>query len=67
MQKVSGMESIGNPEVAEVFSRCPKNLQEKLMFLRGLIFDTASETEGVGKLEETLKWGVTNRLTTSLK
>ena len=27
------------------------------MFLRQLIFDTAAETEGVGELEETLKWG----------
>jgi hypothetical protein len=27
------------------------------MFLRQLIFDPAAETEGVGQLEETLKWG----------
>jgi len=61
------MESIENPEVAEVFSRYPRNLQEKLMFLRGLIFDTASETEGVGKLEETLKWGEPSYVTAESK
>jgi len=31
-------------------------MRSKLMFLRQLIFDTA-RTEGVGELEETLKWG----------
>lgn len=46
-----------NPEVAAVFAAYPKKFRTKLMFLRKLIFDTAAETEGVGELEETLKWG----------
>ena len=37
------------------------------MLLRRLIFDTASATEGVGELEETLKWGQPSYLTTESK
>ncbi len=33
------------------------------MFLRHLILETSSETEGVNKLEETLKWGEPSYLT----
>ncbi len=33
------------------------------MFLRHLVLETASETEGVNKLEETLKWGEPSYLT----
>ena len=46
-----------NSEVAAVFAAYPKKFRTKLMFLRQLIFDTAVKTEGVGELEETLKWG----------
>lgn len=35
------------------------------MFLRELIFETAAETEGIGELEETLKWGQPSYLTKS--
>ncbi len=45
-----------NPKVAEVFDNYPKGFPEKLRHLRQLIIDTAEEI-GVGKLEETLKWG----------
>ena len=51
------MDKIETPEVAEVFKNYPQSMCQKLMFLRQLILDTASETEGVNKLEETLKWG----------
>ncbi len=37
------------------------------MLLRQLIFDTAAATEGVGKLEETLKWGEPSYLTMESK
>ena len=46
-----------NSSVAEVFQSYPKQVREKLMVLRELIFQVAAETEGVGPLEETLKWG----------
>ena len=32
-------------------------MREKLLFLRQLVFDTASEIEGIDTIEETLKWG----------
>ena len=44
-------------EVAEVFDGYPEQVRSKLMILRQLIFTTASETEGVRNVEETLKWG----------
>ncbi len=61
------MHTIENPDVAEVFNCYPKNVQKRLMFLRRLILDTALETEGVGGLEETLKWGEPSYITTESK
>jgi hypothetical protein len=46
-----------NAEVAAIFQAYPDDLREKLLFLRRLIFETAAATEGVGRLEETLRWG----------
>lgn len=45
------------PEVAATFNDYPEAIRAELFTLRGLIFATASETEGVGALTETLKWG----------
>lgn len=58
---------IKNSEVADVFNSFPKNMRGKLMFLRQLIFETAAATEGVGELEETLKWGEPSYLTPKTK
>lgn len=43
--------------VAQAFDAYPPAMRRKLLALRELIFKTAASTEGVGKLEETLKWG----------
>ena len=51
------MEYIQNRAVARVFEAYPPAIQPKLFVLRELIFATAAATEGVGELEETLKWG----------
>ena len=51
------MGEIENPEVAEVFNMYPEHMRQKLMLLRQLVLDTASETESIATLEETLKWG----------
>jgi len=40
-----------------VFRNYPVPIRKKMLFLRKLVIDTASETEGIGSLEETLKWG----------
>lgn len=52
-----------NPNVKEVFDRYPDHVQGKMLFLRGLIIETAEESEGVDELEETLKWGESSYLT----
>ncbi|NOU69616.1 DUF1801 domain-containing protein [Paenibacillus sp. LMG 31461] len=57
------MSSIENMKVAAVFEHYPKHIQQKMWFLRDLILDTAAETEGVGTVEETLKWGEPSYLT----
>jgi Domain of unknown function (DU1801) len=51
------MQHIENRAVANVFGAYPPGIQRKLFELRELIFATAAGTEGVGELEETLKWG----------
>ncbi|HEY4124427.1 MAG TPA: DUF1801 domain-containing protein [Rhizomicrobium sp.] len=43
--------------VDAVFRAYPPAQRTKLKVLRKLILDTARKTEGVGPLEETLKWG----------
>ncbi|MEQ1529255.1 MAG: DUF1801 domain-containing protein [Methylococcales bacterium] len=53
--------------VAEVFAAYPPNMRCKLLALRELIFATAAATPGVGKLEETLKWGEPAYVTTASK
>jgi hypothetical protein len=44
-------------EVEAVFRAYPAMLREKLLFLRRSIFEAALATDGVGRLQETLKWG----------
>jgi len=51
------MELISNPEVKVVFNNYPKSVQNQLLYLRELVLSAASEIDGLGKLEETLKWG----------
>ena len=45
------------PEVAATFNDWPEPLRRELFILRDLILATASETDGVGEITETLKWG----------
>ncbi len=57
-----------NPPLADagvkaVFDAYPPKLRGKLVALRDLIYATATETPGVGKLTETLKWGQPRYLT----
>jgi hypothetical protein len=44
-------------EIATALERCPAAVQARLLELRELIFAVAAETDGVGTLTETLKWG----------
>lgn len=51
------MKPIKNAAVARAFAAFPPAMRRKLMALRELIFKTAASTDGVGTIEETLKWG----------
>ncbi|WP_035722448.1 DUF1801 domain-containing protein [Bradyrhizobium sp. ARR65] len=53
--------------MAAIFSSYPRPLRAKLLALRRLIFDTASAIEGVGALEEAIKWGQVSYLTSETK
>ena len=57
------MAKIENPEVARVFDGYPEPMRKKMLCLRQIVLDTASETEGVDTLEEALKWGEPSYLT----
>jgi len=46
-----------NPEVAAKFDTYPAYVRRKLLALRDLVFRTAAATQGVGEIEESLKWG----------
>src|ERR1700720_2473107 len=56
-----------DPAVDAVFNAYPRPIKAKLLALRRLIFDTAKTTEGVGVLEEALKWGQPSYLTPETK
>jgi Domain of unknown function (DU1801) len=56
-----------DPAVEAAFDSYPKPLKAKLLALRRLILDTARSTDGVGPLEETLKWGQPSYLTSATK
>jgi hypothetical protein len=43
--------------VAAAFSAFPARVRTRLLEVRKLIFEIAADTEGVGPLTETLKWG----------
>jgi len=46
-----------NPKVEEKFDNYPKEVREKLEYLRQLIMQTATEIDTIEEIEETLKWG----------
>ncbi|WP_421726447.1 DUF1801 domain-containing protein [Bauldia sp.] len=63
MAKRTTAASVGDPAVAAVFDSYPPRLRKKLKALRALILKTAADTDGVGPLTETLKWGQPSYLT----
>jgi len=56
-----------NPAVAAVFKTYPEPVKGALHALRSLILDTAANLEGVGEIEEALRWGQPAYLTTASK
>ena len=51
------MKPFTSVEVAAKFDAYPPKARRKLMALRELVFKTAAATQGVGELDESLKWG----------
>ena len=60
-------EKIMNKIVKDKFEAYPNSVREKMLSLRKLIYKVAKETNGVGELEETLKWGEPSYLTSKTK
>ena len=54
-----------NKEVLSLIQSFPRDVKINLEFLRGLIIETARETQGIDSLEENLKWGEPAYLTKS--
>lgn len=54
---------VDDPEVAAVYASYPAATRNELFVLRQLILDTADAIEGVGAIEETLRWGQPSFLT----
>ena len=54
---MGNLKLITSPKVDAVFANYPGFVRDKMQSLRELVIETAEETEGVYKLEETLKWG----------
>jgi hypothetical protein len=51
------MRPFQNASVEKVFDDYPPNYRKKLLLLREKIFQVAESISGLGKIEETLKWG----------
>jgi hypothetical protein len=61
------MRRFEDARVAAVFDSYSPAIRRKLLALRKLIFETAAKTDGVGDLEETLRWGQPSYLTSATK
>ncbi len=53
--------------VKQRFNSYPDHIRPKMESLRNLIYEVAEATDGVGELEETLKWGEPAYLTSETK
>lgn len=56
-QRLGAAVPFADARVAEVFAGYPAPVRGSLLELRGLVFETAASLDGVGPIEETLKWG----------
>lgn len=63
MSKNMANSAFQSKKVAAAFEKAPTTIRRKLLALRTIIFEIASKTEGVGRLEETLKWDSPSYLT----
>lgn len=61
------MPPFASDNVAAVFARYPPLHRGNMIALRNLIFEIAESIDGVGPIEETLKWGEPSYLTSKTK
>lgn len=61
------MKPFFDPAVEAVFDATPAPVKKRLLALRRMIFEVAASTDGVGELQETLKWGDPAYLTPASK
>ena len=61
------MKPFADPAVEAVFAASPAPVRKRLLALRRMIFEVAASTDGVGELEEALKWNEPAYLTASSK
>jgi hypothetical protein len=66
-KKAANTRSDADSAVAAMFESYPKPVKAKLLALRKLILDTAKKTNGVGAIEEALKWRQPSYLTSGSK
>lgn len=59
--------AFADPAVKAVFAGYPQSVGANLLALRALILETAAQTAGVGRIQETLKWGQPSYLTPETK
>lgn len=59
------MSSEPRAEIATVFERYPRAPRQRLLQLRKLLLQTAKRLDGVGEIEECLRWGQPSYLTTA--
>ena len=57
------MNIITSKKAEDIFNNYPENIRHKMLYLRQLVFDTASEISDIQQIEETLKWGEPSYLT----
>lgn len=53
------------PEIVAVIDRFPRAPRQRLLQLRKLLLQTASRLDGVGEIEECLRWGQPSYLTSA--
>ncbi|MFO1085421.1 MAG: DUF1801 domain-containing protein [Reyranellaceae bacterium] len=57
------MRRFSDARVAAIFDAYPPPIRRRLAALRALVFEIAGQTEGVGRLTETVRWGQPSYLT----
>lgn len=61
------MTPFASPAVRERFAGYPEGERQRLLAMRETILDVAAGTDGVGPVEETLKWGQPSYLPSATK